>query len=189
MKTETTPTPRTDKACTTETARADGLQHKLSEVYHWICAHDQDGFIDSLGYRENLDRVGDRLKDEREQAEDDLKAVRKKLAAEERKNAGLQADVAMLNQRLIERTHDMLEKFAGIEAELRKRLAEAERDAEGLAQDVTVIGSAADELQNHIKQGASGLYWTEYISTRCQGALAAHEARMKDQHNPPAGAE
>jgi hypothetical protein len=51
----------------------------------------------------------------------------------ESKNKHLQSDVAMLNQRLIERTQDMLEKFAVIESELRKRLAEAERDAEVLA--------------------------------------------------------
>lgn len=56
------------------------------------------------------------------------------------------ADVAMLNQRLIERTQDMLEKFAVIEADLRKRLAEAERDTEVLA---TILSRVLDSSRPH----------------------------------------
>lgn len=52
----------------------------------------------------------------------------------------------------------------------------AREDAERLAQDMAMIQTAADELQERIKQGERGLYWADYISTRCNKTLAAHEA-------------
>ncbi len=44
-------------------------QNQLSQIYRWIERHNQDGFIDSLTYTQNLDRCVDALYDKLEIAE------------------------------------------------------------------------------------------------------------------------
>lgn len=46
----------------------DDLQKKLSIVHRWIDQQHPDGFIDSLSYLDNLDRVADHLYEKRIEA-------------------------------------------------------------------------------------------------------------------------
>ena len=81
----------------------------------------------------------------------------------------LRADISMLNQRLAERTQDMLAKFAVIEAELRKRAADAEkRMNETLDIALSALSYIAKESQAE---------WDMRDEARqAIAALAAHEA-------------
>lgn len=50
-------------------------ESKLAQVYQWIERNSQDGFIDSQSYFQNLERVGDRIKDERDEARHKIESV------------------------------------------------------------------------------------------------------------------
>lgn len=94
--------------------------------------------------------------------------------------AHYQQVVAMLNQRLAERTQDTLARIVEIEGDLRKKVAAAEKDAEDLAEALERIVRGCKEDAEH---------WRDYPQFResviggivgnqaiAEAALAAHEA-------------